>query len=134
MCGFHTAKTEAKMRIFLVAAFAAAVAFAAPAGAEDAKQDFKLVNSTGYELKALFVSPSKSDDWQDDILGQDTLDDGKTVNVHFSPKANTCKWDLKVVYSDDDSSAVWSNVDLCSIEKITIHYNRKNDATSATFD
>jgi hypothetical protein len=122
------------MKAFLVAVFAAALAFAAPAGAEDAKQDFKLVNKTGYELKALYVSPAKSDDWEDDILGQDTLADGQSVNVHFSPKTHTCKWDLKVTYSDDDSNAVWQNIDLCSIEKITIKYNRKSDETTASFD
>ena len=122
------------MKTSLFAAFAAILAFATPAGAQDAKQDFKLVNKTGYELKALYVAPSKSDDWADDILGQDTLSDGQAVNVHFSPKANTCQWDLKVVYSDDDSSAVWQKVDLCTVEKITIHYDRKSDTTSANFD
>ena len=122
------------MKTFVAAAFAAALAFAVPAVADDAKQDFKLVNKTGYELKALYVSPSKADDWQEDILGQDTLGDGQAVNVHFSPKTHTCKWDLKVTYTDDDSSAVWNNIDLCTVEKITIKYNRKSDQTSATFD
>lgn len=122
------------MKTLVAAAFAAVLALAVPAVADDAKQDFKLVNATGYELKALYVSPSKSDDWEEDILGQDTLGDGQSVNVHFSPKTHTCKWDLKVVYSDDDSSAVWNEIDLCTVEKITIHYNRKSDSTSATFD
>ena len=122
------------MRTLAIAAIVAAVGFTVPASADDAKQDFKLVNKTGYELKALYVAPSKSDDWQDDVLGQDTLDDGQTVNVHFSPKTKTCIFDLKVVYTDDDSSAVWQKIDLCSVEKITIHYDRKNDVTRATFD
>src|ERR1700722_16475787 len=122
------------MRIVKFAAVAAMLVCAAPAFADDAKQDFKLVNKTGYELKALYVSPAKSDDWQDDVLGQDTLADGQSVNVHFSPKTKTCKFDLKVTYSDDDSSAVWEKIDLCTVEKITIHYNRKSDETSATFD
>jgi hypothetical protein len=122
------------MKTLLVAAFAAALAFAAPAGAQEAKQDFRLVNKTGYELKALYVSPSKSDDWEEDVLGQDTLSDGQAVNVHFSPKTKTCKFDLKVTYSDDDSSAVWHDIDLCAVEKITIKYNRKSDQTSASFD
>jgi hypothetical protein len=122
------------MRAFFVAVFAAVLAVAGPAGAQEAKQDFKLVNKTGYELKALYVSPTNSDDWQEDILGQDVLPDGQVVNVHFSPKANTCLWDLKVTYSDDDSSAVWQKVNLCTIEKITIRYNREKDQTSATFD
>ena len=77
------------MRGLLIAAFATIVAFVAPANADDAKQDFRLVNKTGYELKALYVAPSKSDDWQDDVLGQDTLADGQAVNVHFSPKTKT---------------------------------------------
>lgn len=123
-----------RMRAFLPAAVLAAFALAAPAQAQDAKQDFKLINATGYELNALYISPSKSDDWGDDVLGQDVLSDGQSVNVHFSPKVRTCKWDLKVTYSDDNSSAVWNDIDLCSVEKITIHYDRKNDVTRATFD
>jgi hypothetical protein len=111
-----------------------AMALTAPALAEEAKQDFTLVNATGYELKAVYVSPSKAADWQDDILGQDTLGDGLAVHIHFSPKFHTCNWDLKVVYTDDSSSAVWSDINLCEIDKITIHYNRKEDTTSATFD
>lgn len=122
------------LKTLFVGGFAALLAIAVPAVADDAKQDFKLVNKTGYELKALYVSPAKSDDWEDDILGQDTLADGQAVNVHFGPKTHTCKWDLKVTYSDDDSSAVWHNVDLCTVEKITIKYNRKSDETSAAFD
>jgi len=110
------------------------LALATPAGAEDAKQDFTLVNQTGYELKEVYVSPTKADDWQEDILGQDTLADGGVVHIHFSPKAHTCKWDLKVVYTDDGSNAVWGNINLCDIDKITIHYDRKSDTTSATFD
>jgi len=122
------------MKKLLSAAFAAMLALALPAGAQQAKQDFRLINKTGYELKALYVSPSKSDDWGDDILGQDVLSDGQAVNVHFNPRAQTCKWDLKVTYTDDNSSAVWSDIDLCTVEKITIRYNRDKDQTSATFD
>ena len=110
------------------------MALALPAAAQDAKQDFRLVNKTGYELKALFVAPSKSDNWEDDILGQDVLSDGQAVNIHFNPKTQTCQYDLKVVYTDDDSSAVWQKIDLCTVEKITIFYDRKNDVTKATFD
>ena len=123
------------MRTLFSASVAAAfVAVTVPALAQSAKQDFTLVNRTGYELKALFVAPSKSDSWEEDVLGQDVLEDGKAVNVHFNPKAEVCKWDLKVVYTDDDSSAIWQSINLCEVDKITIHYDRKNDVTRATFD
>ena len=122
------------IKVSLAAAFAATLAVAVPAHAQDAKQDFQLVNKTGYELKALYVAPSKSEDWQEDVLGQDVLGDGSAVNIHFSPKTKTCNFDLKVTYSEDDSNAVWEKIDLCTVEKITIHYDRKNDVTRATFD
>ncbi len=122
------------MKATFAAVIIAFFAVIAPTGAQEAKQDFKLVNKTGYELKALYVSPSKSDDWGDDILGEQSVGDGQVVNVHFSPKAHTCHWDLKVTYTDDDSNAVWGNIDLCTVEKITIFYDRKTDVTKAVFD
>jgi hypothetical protein len=111
-----------------------ATMLSAQAQAAEAKQDFELVNKTGYEIKHVYVSPTKTDDWEEDVLGKDTLDDGDSWEIKFKRAEKTCNWDLKVVYSDDDSSAVWGNVDLCTIEKITIRYNRKSDKTSATFN
>jgi len=125
------------MKAFFVAAalaFGAFVGLSGVAYSDEAKQDFMLVNKTGYELKAVFVSPNKSDDWEEDVLGKDTLGDKESWEIKFHRATKTCKWDLKVVYSDDDSSAVWHDIDLCSVEKITIHYDRKADTTSATFD
>ena len=122
--------------IVFAASFAlcAITALAGSASAQEAKQDFKLVNKTGYELKELYVSPSKSDDWQDDVLGQGTLGDGDKIDIKFHRATKTCHWDLKVVYSVDSSSAVWNDIDLCTVEKITIHYDKGADKTTANFD
>ncbi len=118
---------------FAATLLASSVALAPTAHAQ-AKQDFTLVNKTGYTLSELYVSPAKSDDWQKDLLGQRTLADGATQRVTFNRSATTCKWDLKVVYEDDDSNAVWYGIDLCEISRITIRYNRKTETTSASFD
>ncbi len=115
-------------------AFAALLPLAPAALAAEAKQDFTLVNKTGYDIDKVFVSPNKSGDWEEDVLGKDTLGDGDSWEIKFHRAAKTCKWDLKVVYADDDSSAVWYDIDLCSVEKITIRYDRKTDKTSAKFD
>jgi hypothetical protein len=120
---------------FVVAfAFCGLTAWTGTACAAEAKQDFELVNKTGYEIKHVYVSPSKSDDWEEDVLGKDTLDDGDSWEIKFHRSVRTCKWDLKVVYSVDDTSAVWSDIDLCEVEKITIRYDKKNDKTTAKFD
>jgi hypothetical protein len=123
---------------FLVLATAVAISAFAISGttvqAQQARQDFMLVNKTGYDIKEVYVSPSKADDWEEDVLGDDELEEGTEQPIKFSRKEKTCKWDMKVVYSDDDSSVVWHDLDLCKISKITIKYNRKTDKSSATFD
>jgi hypothetical protein len=63
----------------------------------EARQDFDLSNKTGYEIKEVCVSPSKSDDWQHDVLGTGTLPSGNKVPIKFSRAAQTCEWDVKVV-------------------------------------
>ena len=110
------------------------LAFAPAAIAADAKQDFSLVNKTGYELKAVYVSPGHADDWGDDVMGQDTLANGDTVAIKFHRSVKTCEWDLKVVYTIDNSSAVWHDIDLCTVEKITIRYNKDTDKTTASYE
>ena len=86
-----------------------------------ADQDFTLVNKTGVIIDKLFVSPSDKDDWQDDILGQDTLADGGTLDIKFHPKEKADKWDLKVQDSKGNSIE-WHDLDLTEIEKVTLHY------------
>lgn len=113
---------------------AGAAGMAGPVLAAEAKQDFTLVNKTGYEIEKVFVSPGKSGDWEEDVLGKDTLDDGESVNIRFKRASKTCIWDLKVVYSVDSSKAVWYDIDLCSVRKITIRYDKKRDKTTAAFD
>jgi hypothetical protein len=101
--------------------------------AQEAKQDFQLTNKTGYEIKEVFVSPNKAEDWQEDVLGKDTFADGDTWEIKFHRATPGCNWDLKVVYTVDSSSAVWYGIDLCKVEKITIKYDKASDTTSASF-
>ncbi len=100
----------------------------------EAKQDFTLINKTGYEIKEVYVSPTNSNDWEEDVLGQGTLANSDKVEIKFHRAATGCKWDLKVVYTDDGSSAIWQGINLCEVEKITIKYNRSTDTTSASFE
>lgn len=98
------------------------------------KQDFELVNRTGYTISEVYVSTSKTNDWEEDILGEDTLDDGDKQTIHFKNVGKACMWDLKVVYQVDHSSAVWKDIDLCKTSRVTIKYNKKSDTSSAVFD
>lgn len=97
------------------------------------KQDFTLINQTGYEIDQVYVSSAATDEWEEDVLGQDTLDDRERVNIHFARGTRGCNYDLKVVYTDDEE-AVWEDINLCKVSSITIHWNRKTGETSATLD
>lgn len=102
---------------------------AAPA-TSGAAQDFMLVNKTGVIIDKLYISPSDSDDWQNDILGQDVLADGASVDVKFNRKEKAAKWDLRV--EDSEGHAIeWTDLNLLEIEQITLHYDGKK-ATAET--
>ena len=121
-----------QFRTLLSAATVAAAMVLAPALAHAAPQDFDLDNETGYTIKNLYISPTTTNDWQEDVLGVDTLDNGQSVHIHFpGGRGETCEWDLKISY-EDDSSHQWMNVNLCSINKVTIHYDEGTHETSAT--
>lgn len=85
-----------------------------------ADQDFTLVNKTGVEIQSLFVSPADKNDWGEDILGQDTLADGGSAEIEFSPEEEADKWDLKVTDKAGDSIE-WSDLDLTEISEVTLH-------------
>ena len=97
------------------------------------RQNFTLVNQTGYDISEVYVSPANSSDWEEDVLGEDILKNRDDVEITFKRSTKQCLWDMKVVYDDDDSSAEWNDIDLCKVSQVTIHYNRKSDKPSATF-
>jgi hypothetical protein len=110
---------------------AAAMLCLAGSAAIAADQDFALFNETGYTIDKVYVSPVGKTTWGGDILGQDQLEDGNKVNVTFKNGNSVCQYDLKVVYTDDDS-AVWSDLNLCDLSKIHLHYDRKAGVTRAS--
>lgn len=115
--------------------FACAVllTLAAASSALAGKQDFVIVNQTGYTLDQLYVSPTKSDEWEEDVLGKDVLANGESTKIVFDRSETTCNWDIKVVY-DDGEDAVWEKIDLCKTEKITIKWNKNTGVTTATLE
>lgn len=111
----------------IIFAAAGLALLASPAFADD--RDFDLVNATGYPIKTVLIDESASDAWTDNMLN-DVMEDGVTVHMHFGKGDKGCKWDMKITWTDS-SSAVWHGFDLCTINSITLHYNRSTDTTTA---
>lgn len=106
----------------LAAATVAATAFLLPTAAMAQDQrDFTLINGTGRTITQLFISPATTNDWEEDVLGVDTLEDSAKVDVHFQGDADTCVYDLKIVHDDGDA-AVWGAIDLCKVNYVSVQY------------
>ena len=102
-------------------ATAAATQPTAPAADTAGAQDFTLVNATGVEIDKVYIAPHSSDDWEEDILGQDTLPDGQKVDIKFNRAEKAALWDLRVEDSKENSIE-WENLNLLEISKLTLHY------------
>jgi hypothetical protein len=92
------------------------------------KQDFTLHNNTGVEIHKLFISPHSTDEWEEDILGKETLPDGESLEITFSRKESAKLWDLKIV-DKEGTSIEWESLNLLEISEITLHF--KNGKATA---
>ena len=74
-------------------------------------------------LTHVYVSPSDTADWGDDIMGQDVLDSGANVNVTFRKfDGATCQYDVKVIGQQGQSGVLYK-VDLCNTDTVTFSDN-----------
>jgi hypothetical protein len=92
------------------------------------QQDFTLVNRTGVEIYALYVTPHNADEWGEDILGADTLLSNEELDISFSRREKAKYWDLRI--EDEDGNFIeWDRLNLLEISKVTLYYkNRKPTA------
>jgi hypothetical protein len=86
------------------------------------ERDFTLINgSASVTIVHVYVSPSSVDNWEEDVLGQDVLLPGDSVNIHFSKfdgAAGQCSYDIRVDGNSGEQGFLW-NADLCSTDTVT---------------
>jgi hypothetical protein len=112
-------KSKVALTLAVIALFITASAFA-----RTGKQDFMLHNQTGVEINSLYVSPHDSDDWEEDILGQDTLANDESIKITFDDREKHTHWDLKVT-DKDGNSLEWEDLNLVEISEVTLHWDAK---------
>jgi hypothetical protein len=118
----------------LVALFALTIALllqTSSAWAESAL-DFVLVNKTGYGIKGIYIGPSTSEEWGENLLKEGaTLENNQTFTLKFSAKATAPKWDIKIEWVDGGDAVYWKGFKLADIHTITLKYDRASGETSA---
>jgi len=103
-------------RLFLLAALTPLALPLPVAHAADRHVD--IVNKTGMTMTSFYASKVGAKTWEEDILGQGTLDDGDTVNVNISDGTGACRFDFKAVF-EGGSTVEKANINVCSISAFT---------------
>ncbi len=105
-------RKTALLAVMLLSLLVASCAFA---GA----QDFVLVNKTGVEIYAVYIAPSETDNWEEDVLGDRTLPSGQSIRINFAPGTDVEFWDIRA--EDEDGDALeWYGFNLLEVSKVTL--------------
>ncbi len=75
---------------------------------------FTLVNNASTSLVELYVAPSTSGDWEEDILSEVLLP-GYETDVIIADGLATCSYDILAVFNDGTESDA-RGVDLCEMD------------------
>lgn len=77
-----------------------------------------VVNGTGFELHAIALSPSETDNWGDDMLGNQIMKSGDAIQIDISGGDNN--WDLAAV-DKEGTQVSFTNLDFRQASKVTLH-------------
>jgi hypothetical protein len=113
------AKGELSMRkvvsVLVGAMLAMAVAMPAYSPAiANADKKIKIINETRHKIVRFYASRVGTDDWEEDILGEDVLGIGQSVTINFGG-ADFCMYDFKAVFDDGDT-LVKERVNVCELD------------------
>lgn len=95
---------------------------------------FLLINGTAYPISTLEVSESLMNIWTKNELGAPPIKAGERRQVRFNAPPTFCQADLKVGFADGGTPALWQNINLCTLTRIKLQYDRGTGLTTASYD
>jgi hypothetical protein len=95
-----------------------AVALLGTTAAQAANRHVDIVNKTGQTLTHFYASAVGVDNWEEDILGRDTIDQGETFDINIDDGSGACRYDFKAVF-ENGTELVKNNINVCSISSFT---------------
>ncbi len=114
--------------LFLVAP----VLGASEAGAQ--QTSFLLINGTAYPISQLQVSESDFNTWGPNELRGPPLKAGERRQLNFNAPVTFCEADFMFSFADGGSPAMWRGLNLCTLSKIKLVYDRMSGITTARYD
>ena len=92
--------------------------------------DFKLVNDTGKDFYAVYLTDTDTQDWGEDILPEDIVKDGDTIDITFDYVGDEtlCIWDLRLTHDASEEDYIYINeIDLCEVSILTLYIDENGE-------
>lgn len=92
------------MRRFLLGLSLVAVSLVGVSSTASARQDRHVIiqNDSGYDIVAVYASNVGTDSWEEDMLGDLVLRDGRSARFNIDDGSGYCRYDIKLVFEDGD--------------------------------
>ena len=110
---------EILMRLHLIGGLAALAFIAVPGLAMAGDVKFSLINNSARAIKNFYTSPTTTTDWQEDVLGEDTIAPGATDAITIADGSTQCVYDMRFVM-DDGAEAIEKGIDVCKLSSYTL--------------
>jgi len=66
----------------------------------------EVTNNTGFDIYFLYISHEDDEDWGDDVLGDEILEDGSSISIDLEGYSSSI-FDIKAEDEDGDTYTVW---------------------------
>ena len=114
-------KTMLKATVFMAVLIGAGAAAAPPPATAPMVQSrdgydrhVTIKNRTGWTMLRFYASDSRKDDWEEDILGDDVLENGQNVRINIDDGSGACVYDFKAEFTNGEE-LTRSRINVCEI-------------------
>lgn len=83
-------------------------------------REIAFVNETGFEIIALYGARKGVEDWGDDLLQGDVIEDRETQIVDFEDGSGYCLFNIKAVF-DDGEELISEEINVCDLPMFTYY-------------
>ncbi len=110
--------------VVAIVLFAGSFSFAQEEGSGSI-QNFTIKNNTGFVINNLYVAFASEEEWGEDLLGVDALDNGEEIEVNFEGYSDDqCSFDV-LISDQEGNEFVLENVNLCEIHELEFTSSNK---------
>ena len=78
----------------------------------------RIHNQTGWTMLRFYASDSRKDDWEEDILGDDVLENGQNVRINIDDGSGACIYDFKAQFTNGQELTRF-RINVCEVSEYT---------------